>query len=500
MNLRTYEIIAKWIGKELGINVVFQPNVSPTTDIKTNTIYLPNNIKTENAEAALAILMHEAAHIRHTKKLPIKELIDNETEHLILNAIEDVRIDRKNFDILPNIIGFYEKLYERTMITKEQYENLSLLCRDLMQGILDNEGMVKYLFNEINEEEKIRQAETASKMWECENALNAENYSQAKEIIKELMRKYNLDSQSKPEEIPDENGENSEGGEQDKEQTRGQAKQNKKEEEKDKQGREEKGIILGGYFSTNKLWEIDPNAKVGSSEIGSLALGELTKQRFKDLLDIKEQKIIDNGLILNTDNLISFHTGDIEELFYNDKIVKRKKSKILILLDASGSMMSNLLDNQSKHSVVIKCVKSLINILEEVRQAEGIDVNWDISGFNTNPIAYNKETWADEYWPCGGTNLYLAFEGVMEKISNEFEIDGNKLIIVFTDGLVDNREIEDMQNLIIKKNSEVKCMIIGIDAELQGAFVKKIIGDNNILVGENAELVLLEVIMQLLGG
>ena len=46
------------------------------------------------------------------------------------------------------------------------------------------------------------------------------------------------------------------------------------------------------------------------------------------------------------------------------KIVKKKKSKIYFLLDASGSMASNLLDGQSRAKVVSKSVKKLTEILD----------------------------------------------------------------------------------------------------------------------------------------
>ena len=108
MNKRTFDIIAKYISSECGIRVVITPDVGgPQMSIDEKTIYLPEKIKEENALSALASLIHEAAHMKYTVEIP-KSVTSNDTEHHILNAIEDVRIDKKCFYILDNIRAFYD--------------------------------------------------------------------------------------------------------------------------------------------------------------------------------------------------------------------------------------------------------------------------------------------------------------------------------------------------------------------------------------------------------
>ena len=66
MNRRTYELLAKWIAENQKVNIEFGVQ-GPVADVKNNRIILPHNIKDSNVFAALAWLMHEAAHLRYTK-------------------------------------------------------------------------------------------------------------------------------------------------------------------------------------------------------------------------------------------------------------------------------------------------------------------------------------------------------------------------------------------------------------------------------------------------
>jgi len=109
MNKRTFDIIAKYISEDLGIKVIITNVPGPCMSVEKKEIYLPENIQERNALSALAVLMHEAAHLKCSSKIPIDDIVKEPIDHMILNAIEDVRIDRKNMRRLPAVKGFYEK-------------------------------------------------------------------------------------------------------------------------------------------------------------------------------------------------------------------------------------------------------------------------------------------------------------------------------------------------------------------------------------------------------
>ncbi len=94
------------------MKIKLEANATPHANPITKEIVLPSNIKEDRIFPALAECIHEACHIRYTT-FPIHKVVDDEYEKYILNAIEDIRIDKKAFHILPNIRdGFYGELFE----------------------------------------------------------------------------------------------------------------------------------------------------------------------------------------------------------------------------------------------------------------------------------------------------------------------------------------------------------------------------------------------------
>jgi hypothetical protein len=97
------------------------------------------------------------------------------------------------------------------------------------------------------------------------------------------------------------------------------------------------------FMQPSSAWDKGEGIKGPSRDIvGEAAFEDMTKQAFKELLNIKEKRIVYEGMKLNTDEITSFYTGDIETLFHDEDIIKVKKSKIAFCLDASGSMSSVL--------------------------------------------------------------------------------------------------------------------------------------------------------------
>ena len=162
-------------------------------------------------------------------------------------------------------------------------------------------------------------------------------------------------------------------------------------------------------------------------------------------------------------------------------------------------MSGRLLDGASRRSVVGGCVKVLAEILEEVREQDGIDVDWIPRAFNSRYIKLEKDRWEKDYEKVGGgTDLLHAFREAQDEILQDQEIDGNKLVVVFSDGDVCEEEVEGMRVSIAKHGGDVRCMIIGVGSDINGEFSKKIVGENIILAKEAADLILLETIMTML--
>jgi len=497
VNAKTYEILAKWIGRTTGVTVEFKPDVTPCVDMQTKHIILPSNVEEKDAFASLSHLMHEAGHVRYTGGIPVKEVTqDNQIAHGVLNAIEDVRIDRHNFQLLPNIHEFYKRgvAYDVEHRKKVKMEEVPLHKKVLVNTIYELEGLREGHIKDREAEEFADKHNIHHKVEMAIDDIEMENWGGLKDKIEELMKIFGLDKLPKvplsatggdAHPCPACNGTG-----------------------KDTNGTSCKVCGGKGTLGTTDLSDLKPNAKqvfglkpgegttVGNAEMGEVALQELTRERFKAMLNIKEVRRIPMGEDLNTDNLPAYLTGDIDELFHEEQIIRKKKSRIKLLLDGSGSMDTALLDGKSRKSAVCGCAKELVKILAELEQLEGLSVDWSIAGFTGNYHPLSKENWEKEYLrTSGGTNLESAFAVVHDELVNDPELDGKRIVIVFTDGDVHKREVEAVQDRIIKHGHDVRVMVVGVGAEVTGTFVTEICGDMNILAKETADQILLEAIM-----
>jgi hypothetical protein len=483
MNRTTFEMLAKWIAKETGTRIVFDTEIKgAAADIKTNEIFMPYDLKERNILAALALLIHEAAHLKHSKIIPT-DLVKGVVSRNILNVMEDIRIDNKNFGVLDNIRDFYERLLrDHVRAKKDEIAQEDLLTRCMINSILVLEGFEPLPdqeaieFNARNDVDSI----IGSGQW----AIEAKNWDEVKGCIDKIIKLFKVTP------------------EQDYEMPTGMRLIGIGKE--DKNGKEKGGVdVLGDvdkFMRPGSAWDKGDGIQGPSRDIfGEAAFDDLTKQGFKELLNIKEKRIINEGMQLNTDAIPSFLTGDIDELFQQDEVIKIKKSKIVFCLDSSGSMASELMDKQTREAVLVKTVRSMINILEEAKETEGLNINWDVWGFDTDARKLDPDRWETEYTTMGGgTNLLYAFLKVQEDILNDQEIDGNKLIILITDGEVCPEEVSDLKDHIIRHGAEVRCMIVGIGARLNGAFTKTIVGDSNILGEEHADSIIMDTIKTML--
>jgi hypothetical protein len=465
MNKRTWEVIAKYISEEMGLKIVISAECSgPKVDLSTNTIHVPERIKEENALAALTSFIHEAGHIKFSKNIP-HDMSDDSTDHYILNGFEDARIDRKCFNILPNIREFYDIFYKDHFDRKEHQEEIlkqPMLVRCVLALILNMEWFDKYVAD-IEAVKFIQEKGLQGIFNQGISAIDREDWPDLKTRIKEF-RSFFDDPNATPEEKQKMLGADGQG-----------------------QGDSDK------LLHPASVWDKGPGLPgPAGEEFTPKELTEITKQLFKNALDIKEKTKDSEANNLNTDNLMSFFTGETEELFESEDTEKVKKSKIVFCLDGSGSMKNVLLGNKRRQSVLAKSVSALIDVLEEIKQNE-LDVDYEIIGFDCYPRLLNKETWLQDYKRIhGGTDLIAPVRMAIDLLS-QAEIDGNKIIILVTDGEVSQAEIDEVERTISQNNGEIKAMLLGIGAKPTQTFLS-----DNILVAETADQIIMEAIQKIL--
>ena len=489
MYTKTFEVLSKYISGELGVTVNFDNPHGAKANVKTNVISMPKNISGDNALGALALLMHEAAHLKYTKELPQKKLIATQTEKHILNVLEDVRIDRKNFGLLPNVREFYRQLYKKCPKVEDVKEGTpeakALICAiDACEGFRTSfpPEIEKVLY-----EQKLQET--------CESGINHLEYGQwedAHEDIQKIKKILKIDdSKEEPLQwetvvVPGGNGKDTieipvEG------------------ESKDGSVLKEAGNRRGGI-----KWGDGTGMKGPRSDATSeIAMEEQTIQNFKELLSIKEKKIVDEGRILDTDNLIALYTGDITELFKDEAIIKSKKSKIHFLMDCSGSMGSGVIDPggtgyKDRIDVVKGCVQKVMDIIEEVRSSESLEVDYSIAMFDGGYTSLKKENWKSEYGAIGGTDFVQGMRKAIDELMSDFTVEGKRIIVGFTDGDVGNNQIEEVITLIQQAGSEIRFLLIAVGAQLGGAMSKSLVGDRIIMGPQDANIVLLETLKDLI--
>ena len=480
MNQRTYEIISKYVAEENGVKIRFEEGVCPHAILKEKAIVLPTNIEANDPWAALSTLIHEAAHIKYSV-LP-KSLSRNAVRHNLLNAIEDVRIDHKNFYLLPNVMEWYrrsakEQVEERAKMdmTKVSHEK-----KVLVNGIYEAEGLFEGVIPEPAVTDFCRNFDIPRRLNIGADQIDRGDWAGVEKSIDELIKILAL---------PDPPNDPNAGG-----YIVGvPAGQEGKEGDGDGEVLNISGLIAG----LGKAFKSAPGdgTTMGGALIGAGVVTDLTKHKFKELLNVKEKKVVYEGNNLNHDNLVLFHLGELEELFLDDDIVKKKKSKMMFLIDASGSMGSQLMCGATAKEVTLGTVRHLVEVLRDVMAEDSLDVDYQIAAFTGDYHPLSKDNWEKEYSRVsGGTSLGDAFKKAMLDMMSDTTIDGSRTMILFTDGDVYDDDIRVMEDCIKQAGKEVKYLLIGVGSDISCDYVTKIIGDNNILTRDSADVVLMDAI------
>jgi hypothetical protein len=499
---RTYELIAKYVGQQTGCTIEFQPDVCPQADTKGKRIILPSNLDEKYIYPGLAGLIHEAGHLRDTT-YDYHQVIDDKTDFDILNAIEDVRVDRNNFRVLPNVWGFYEKFMDYLKEHSVDHSKIPIEAQVLINTMHTMTGFSKYNIGDKYKIEKfIDKHKLISLFNDCIWRIDSGDLPRTKAIVKQIraiLYQAKQEEQQpkstptgagegKPTDSPEpcDDGKSGEAGEQSIKPT----------------GKEEVDLqvvaVIGG-MSKDIFKNTDPNAK--GHTISAAHLGEATRQRFSELLTQKEVKKIDDGQTVDTDNLTAYATGEIEALFKDDITQRFRKSKIIMCLDCSASMRTPMLDGQRRSDVLAKAAKAITDQLNEIHNIEGINVDYEVRAFGGDYYKLPKENWERDYTRMhdSSTNMYKGFHEVQAELLADWTVDGNKMVILMTDGEVCISQIEQIRNDILTYNQDVRCMVLGVGADPLRDFMENLC-NHNILAEEMSDTTILDCISEMIGG
>jgi hypothetical protein len=501
---RTYDIIAKYVAEQSKVDIELNDEGKVCADPVNNKISLPRNVKTDNIYPAIAWLIHEASHLKHTRYIDAKRIVDDDVDFHILNACEDVRIDREAFGILPNVIGIYKEMF-KILSLKERAKDPSvpIEVKVLSDAILMLEGfdyatsqnaLVKgFIWDTgiMNEMDRL-----CNRLWQIEwnKGSKDHDFVMAKKqvgVIRDILSNIKKNHKPPPQPQPQQQGQSN-----DKKDSSSNTTAPPPSNDLDLRKLDD--TATSGGLCKQVFGDLDKNS-INPQVVGSAALHEATETAFKEILNQKETKTVEHGTMLDTDNLLSFFTGDIDDLFKEETTIQRKKSKLLMVLDSSGSMIDRLLDGKSRYHTLAATAKSITNVLDEVHMSEGINVDYGVRRFDHGYYELSKDKWMEEYTGKigGGTNLCGAFDKAQEELMKDYTIEGKKLIVLITDGEVSNDQIDNIRKSITKHNSDVRAMVLGIGSNVNGSFVKNVSG-HNIMTKDLADVVLMEAIQEMM--
>lgn len=509
---RTMEIISRFIGDKSEVNIEFNTEGKMCANPQTGTVKIPSNLKAKHLYPAIGAVIHEAGHVRKST-YKIEDFATDAATKNILNCIEDVRVDRYMYDLLPNIHSFQQKLNEWIDEAYEiDWDKLPSETKILISAMKYAHHQATHKIGSTSPEERQLAADigtiirsTCDDLDDYEIRPTPEGKKDINNNIKYIQDKLKLHKKQQQQK-------NSGGGGGGKGSEHGpkkpanrtqnpQADQDHGQEQVSASNNKDKDedLDLERVKKQYNFGLTDSPVGGGSAYLGEAALRDQTSQHFKELLNEKTNKVTKCGTTLDSTALDAFALGDTDRLFTEDQITKKKKSKVLFLLDSSGSMGSLLLDGHWRNSGLASTVKQLTDILDDVHDIEGVNVDYDIRSFDTSYYKLSKDNWVKEYLRLGGggTRLSYAFSKAITELVEDWTVDGNKMIVLVTDGQVDQIQIHRIKEEILRYNEDVRCMLLGIGADLDSKFIKEIT-PFNILETASADSVIMDAIMEML--
>jgi hypothetical protein len=431
----------------------------------------------------IGTIIHEAMHIKHTPKW-LGEIARDHVDKFIINGFEDERIEHlacKQLKALPKILAKMVNYFMRGMV--EDGENPGM--KVIGNLAVENSGIRPFSGLNVCKMERTaaplikaimkRHSDIITKISPSAFKSHLQAYYQELDQLKKVLQ---FDINPPPEPPPSEEAGDGKG-------EKGELRCNEASQDGNT-ATETRGLL-------EQLCGISPGKGCGQGiDMENMAITEHSmpletpvRDRIKLALKKTLNVTADDGNILDTDELVSFITGDIDELFFDIKTEKKMRTKVYFLLDVSGSMSTNDMynfDMDSKKQGLCRldvshgAFRSLQEIVNELKNEDGCDIDSEAFVF-----ADRCEKWNMDITKLprvgGGTCFEHAMQYTVDKILTE-DPANKRILIVITDGDVYAGEIEATQKLLVSTGQDIRVVMlqVGNEGTNQGCFKHHING------------------------
>lgn len=484
--------VIKWCSRQSGARIVFDSEDScPKADVENNIIHMPKRIPLNRVDGVLGIVVHEAMHIKHTPKW-LSDLCRDDVDKLIFNALEDGRIETIACNQLKALVWFLRKnIKDLSQDIDESKVDLPLevlgniACRAAgvrlftNQAVQASEAQNKPMLDALKDVYRRVFSVTTGKSFEA-------NVTDLFIEVDKFRKVYKF-----PDPDPD------------------QSKKSKQPQATDV--RAECGI---GGDASGKLFHAKGSLRQGhheesldTSDINAylIDMNEQAKSRIKETLKKSMEVFIDEGMMLNTDNLTAIMTGDVDELFHDTKSEKKTRTKLYFLMDVSGSMstampmfkINGMEDNEKEKSrskeparidTAISAFKAIAEVMEEVKSVHGVDLEYDNYLFGDDCVKIKSMADIRDHDVGGGTELIEACKKVLSDVQKD-DPANKRIVVILTDGEVGDHELNRVEKLIQTEAQDIRIVLVGIgNAEQSNPKLFR----HNIISPEHAEAKIIE--------
>jgi len=229
-------------------------------------------------------------------------------------------------------------------------------------------------------------------------------------------------------------------------------------------------VDLNGFSAIDSGDVMGSNLYDSTDILVTKSLDEKIRDTF---LGKKEERMPEETGRVNHRVLYRVMTGD-DNIFQEDEET-HKKTHIIFLLDASGSM------GGSKATMLVTAVDSLLNALKRVIENEDLPISIGVYDFDDNVRQIKhfddplKEfLLKDTYYTRGSTRLLQSVLKMADIFHNIGE-DSEKILVIATDAEVDSNEIHRLSNQTF---DDIRTIYIGLGVNDRSECVKKLFRNN----------------------
>jgi hypothetical protein len=464
--------MAKKFGEKYGVMVMVGGDKAYSTD---NEIYLPGDVPEKLLDAMTALFLHEKEHIIQSD-VPYNRSQDKTFSHF-LNVVEDIHNDNLVLNSEPSGEALYKKMMEyieaknpnRDQLHWKQKAVLELIQRSWPHEVYKGWGftkdpMVKHFFKRNRKEIGLLMKEIK----EFVQNRPAQN-KWAKWLLEKLFQD-TADEQG----IPMDQGAGQQGagdpgkpGSQTADQGGGPLAGIPKE------------LLKAILKQIEQMGGLMPSTFNGFE---CITPGDL-KQKVPDAVTISQLK---EFFTEHMEKSVTREEGGIdpeklpiywqtEEIFKDEEITNKKRVKVHLLLDTSGSMNNTLSDGTKKYEALVRAVGLVCQAADKIIMDEGLDIEVDAWAFGerdrvikTGGEKWNAGQFKTRYWK-GGDGITRAASLVKMTAELPDENGVNEIVLLITDGEFNDNADEEIKQAQAGKK---KWILIGVgrDVDANGHF------------------------------